>query len=1080
MRSARASHSATLLPNGKVLVVGGFDGSAQLATNEEYDPATGTWSSTKNTMSTARHYATATLLPNGKVLVVGGNDGTTRLATAEVYDPATGTWSPTQNTMSTARGSHTATLLDNGKVLVVGGFDGKTALATAEEYDPATGAWSSTTAMTQGRYNHTATLLPGGKVLVVGGNTGSSGALTSAQEYDPVTHTWSSTTPMTQARYNHTATVMPGGKVLVVGGKSGSAILATAEVYDPATGIWSFTGSLPLDVQAREGHSTTLLPGGKILMVGGRTKVNGVKDELHPESAEYDPATGTWSSMDSMRLNQARAFHTATLLPGGQVLVVGGYDGMGRLPTAEVYEPGTASWSSTGSLNQARAFHTATLLPGGQALVAGGYDGRTGFATAELYRPATGTWSYTKNAMNQRRYDHTATLLPGGKVLVVGGNDGTARLSSAELYDPVFETWSATGSLNQVRVAHTATLLPNGKVLVAGGYEGHDGRTGIASAELYEPSTGTWSSTGPLNRARAFHTATLLPGGKVLVVGGSTGDTPLTSAEVYDSVSGTWSSTGPLSHARYNHTATFLPGGKVLVVGGNDGSEPLSSCEVYDPASGTWSSADSLMQARSNHTATLLPGGKLLVVAGIGSDSLVSAEVYDPATGAWSWAGSLTYARSGHTTTLLPGGKLLVVGGNNALTSAELYMDSVWSDAWRPDIADVSPSVLEPNTSLTVTGAKFRGFSNDGAGNPRSSPTNYPLLSLSSVENERWVPLLGRKFSDTSVSATLPYVPNGHYLLNVTTQGLTSSRMVSIINTRILETNLDDSTPALETQSTTATFWFSSASGDTFECSLDIEPFTACSSPKEYGSLGEGEHTFRVRVRDPVGNVDPTPAEHRWTVDTTAPDTLIDTASAPPAFTRFTSASFSFSSEEGASFECSLDGTAFTACSNPQSYSSLADGEHTFYVKATDRVGNVESNAAEHRWTVDTEPPARPNLEVPTHNQQLFTSRPVFSGTAEPGSTVWVFVEGVRVGETLANEGGYWELTSSPLDWGTHSATATAVDEAENTSEPSLEVTFATVQRGYFGMSCSAGPSAWLPWPWALVLLELLRRKRSH
>jgi hypothetical protein len=239
-----------------------------------------------------------------------------------------------------------------------------------------------------------------------------------------------------------------------------------------------------------------------------------------------------------------------------------------------------------------------------------------------------------------------------------------------------------TGSLTYARANHTATLLPNGKVLAAGGH--NVGLENLASAELYDLANGTWTGTGSLAIARQQHTATLLSNGKVLVVGGLNNSVPLASAELYDPASGSWSPTGSLVTARRHHTATLLPDGKVLVAGGGEnGADYLASAELYDPVYGTWTTTGSLNTPRRGQTATLLPNGKVLVAGGAFSTAVLkTAELYDPASGTWLRNGSLlAFRRSLHTATLLPNGEALIVGGFNGyqfwLESAEL---GTWTD----------------------------------------------------------------------------------------------------------------------------------------------------------------------------------------------------------------------------------------------------------------------------------------------------------------------------------------------------------------------------------------------------------------
>jgi N-acetylneuraminic acid mutarotase len=323
----------------------------------------------------------------------------------------------------------------------------------------------------------------------------------------------------------------------------------------------------------------------------------------------------------------------------------------------------------------------------GPVLATSTYAGWVAFAVLFLgagmmfVQPCAGASGVFENtgSLATARFGHTATLLPNGMVLVAGGEDSGGSftsLASAELYDPASETWSATGSLATARQLHTATLLPNGKVLVAGGFNNRV-QNGLASAELYDPASGTWTATSSLGAPRFFHTATLLPNGTVLVAGGEDTNGSLGSVELYDPANGTWTATGSLATARAIHTATLLPNGKVLVTGGVGSGSSLASAELYDPASGIWTGTGNLGAPRYFHTATLLPNGKVLVAGGEGTGSpSASAELYDPASGTWTGTGNLGAARYSHTATLLPNGKVLVSGGESngiSLASAELY-----------------------------------------------------------------------------------------------------------------------------------------------------------------------------------------------------------------------------------------------------------------------------------------------------------------------------------------------------------------------------------------------------------------------
>jgi len=332
----------------------------------------------------------------------------------------------------------------------------------------------------------------------------------------------------------------------------------------------------------------------------------------------------------------AREFHSATLLQDGKVLVAGGltyvfspFSGprYTEVDSAELYDPAAAGFSPQSG--PGRYCHTATLLTSGKVLLTGGYGGPTigGSASAEIYDPASGTFAATAGSMATGRACHTATLLTSGKVLITGGSDNTA-----ELFDPATEAFSSTGPMAVARQHHTATLLQSGKVLVTGGSDN--------GAELYDPTNGTFSPTGPMAAARSWHTATLLSNGKVLITGGTDGLADLTSAELYNPATGNFSPTGSMATTRQQHTATLLNDGTVLVVGGYSASSSVErSAEVFDPTTGSFSGTGSLVTPRAAHTATLLNDGTVLVTGGtdngagsnlsfVISGILDSAEIY--------------------------------------------------------------------------------------------------------------------------------------------------------------------------------------------------------------------------------------------------------------------------------------------------------------------------------------------------------------------------------------------------------------------------------------------------------------------
>ena len=401
---------------------------------------------------------------------------------------------------------------------------------------------------------------------------------------------WSTQTPGIATVNNGAAIGLSPGATSVT---ASIGTVSTGAIVDVSTDTWSAAPEMPTERVA--GHTATSLADGRLLVAGG------VKSAGTGTTAVdlFDPVAATWTSVAPM--NVVRSSHTATLLADGRVLVVGGSTvsssastGYVNNASAEIYDPAADTWTSTPPMNAARSHHTATLLPDGKVLVVGGENVLYLVeASAEVYDPVANTWTTTRGAPVSARSQHTATLLPSGLVLVAGGfdivNGVLTPLAGAELYDPVLHTTSttdgngvttttitggldftATAPMASAHYGQSATRLADGRVVVVGG--------NTTQTELYDPTTAAWTTAGATAATHTSHGAVVMPDGRLLVAGGTQFAQP--TAELFDPATGTWAAAAQMLVIRANPAAARMPDGSAMVCGGAAATAGVN-CEVY-------------------------------------------------------------------------------------------------------------------------------------------------------------------------------------------------------------------------------------------------------------------------------------------------------------------------------------------------------------------------------------------------------------------------------------------------------------------------------------------------------------------
>jgi len=484
-----------------------------------------------------------------------------------------------------------------------------------------------------------------------------------------------------------------------------------AFVNGAISGIPTSSGTFHVVVTVSDGTSQTSVTYAVTIAPPPPPSINVASPAIGTVNSPYPgfqfTATGgetplTWSETGAlpagMQLSAAGLLSGTPTVAGSFPITVVAQDSAGQnsAPQAFTIQVLSQGFALTGSMETARVWHTATLLQDGSVLVTGGANTSESATTAELYNPAAKTFAQTTGSPTTPRTNAAATLLTSGKVLITGGKGASVtELATADVYDPTSETFTATtNTMSDTRAYHTATLLNDGTVLVAGGLNvaGDTSGTPVASAEIYDPTTGSFSLTGPMTTGRFFHTATLLGNGMVLITGGLNETGPLESAELYNPAAKTFTATGTMTTVRMGHTATLLGNGKVLIAGGatSFGGPATNAAELFDPTAGTFTATNPMTAAHSAHTATLLQNGQVLVAGGASIfygggeiNTISTVELFDPVAGDFTATADMTTVRESHTATLLTSGEVLVTGGSDGtlgysttttvLASAELY-----------------------------------------------------------------------------------------------------------------------------------------------------------------------------------------------------------------------------------------------------------------------------------------------------------------------------------------------------------------------------------------------------------------------
>jgi hypothetical protein len=716
---ARADHGAALMPDGRVMVVGG---SASRST-QLYDPASNSWSDGGRGMDSHAFYSLARL-QDGTLIVVDNGPF------YEWWLPATQSWDVAPP--GTPRQEGVAVLLSSGQLLTGCGNDGTGSVDTFERFDQESNVWLDAGAQLFPDDLCALSPLPGDRWLKTGGVGSASDVaeLWSADGGRPYT--------LQYDRQEHTSTILPDGRVLVTGGTSSPF---PVEIFDPVTETWEAPGSSPSE--GRFAASATVLPDGRVVVAGG---FNGSGRAVDTGEV-YDPLTGLWSA--PFQLGLRRGVHVGVMLPNGRVFLTGGDDDVSSTQSSQLLDFSSPFMTAGPGLPQPMAAPRLGTARGVPVL----WDDH-GTAAYRL-NPEAGWVALPPAPANPGA---VALTLRDGRLLRVG--------AAIDGYDPERGAWFTVPTPDAGHPGAAAALLRTGEVLVAGG----DGPS--KGVELFDPRTATWSRTEDLPTATRGAQAVSLPGGDVLLCGGETGTGLTDWCWIYTASTAHWTFGVRFSGARRGFSLTPLESGLVLAAGGENDGGVVATAEVFRPSSISWTPAGSLLQPRAGHAAVRLRNGQVLVIGGSGTTgALLTTERFDLVMGGFTGGPDLGVARAAPSAVMGMDGRPLICGAEDV--RVEVFDEGRGAQPeWAPTLE--GPPRGSPGQALTVTGTRITGVTPGSSGDLRNSPSNLPVLALEGPDD-----LLVRPgaigWTDSRVTFQVPpSTAAGWYALSASVNGIES------------------------------------------------------------------------------------------------------------------------------------------------------------------------------------------------------------------------------------------------------------------------------------------------------------------